>query len=127
VNPSNDASPTSVYSPGGGGSVTQQNTAASLAGAGNAAGTGQDAHQTIGSSSCGCQGLPIQVAGQSSWTGQAAEALSAAFQLYPQNDSSPTRVFSPGGGGSLAQGNSALSGGNARNLALSGQGVTQAS
>jgi hypothetical protein len=107
--------------------VTQQNTAASLAGAGNEAATGQTGRQTIGASSCGCQGLPIQVAGQSSWTGQAAEALSAAFQLYPQNDSSPTRVFSPGGGGSLGQGNTDLSAGTSRNHALSGQGVSQAS
>ncbi len=127
VNPSNDASPTSVYSPGNGGSVRQQNNAASLADAGNAAATGQYGRQTIGSSSCGCQGLPIQVAGQSSWTGQAAQALSAAFQLYPQNDSSPTRVFSPGGGGSLGQSNSALSLGASRNGALTGQGVSQTS
>ncbi len=114
VNPRNDASPTSVYSPGNGGSVSQQNNAASLADAGNAAATGQYGRQTIGASSCGCQGLPIQVAGQSAWTGQAGQALSAAFQLYPQNDSSPTRVFSPGGGGLLGQSNSALSLGAAR-------------
>ena len=127
VNPSNDASPTSVYSPGNGGSVRQQNNAASLADSGNAAATGQIAGQTIGASSCGCQGLPIQVAGQSAWTGQGAQALSAAFQLYPQNDSSPTRVFSLGGGGSLGQSNSALSLGNSRNGALTGQGVSQKS
>ena len=127
VNPRNDASPTSVYSPGNGGSVSQQNNAASLADAGNAAATGQYGRQTIGASSCGCQGLPIQVAGQSAWTGQAGQALSAAFQLYPQNDSSPTRVFSPGGGGLLGQSNSALSLGAARNGALTGQGVSQTS
>ncbi len=127
VDPSNDASPTRVLSPGSDGSVNQQNNAASLAAAGNEALTSQDGRQTIGASRCGCQGLPIQVAGQSAWTGQAAAAFSAVFQIDPRNDSSPTRVWSPGGDGSLAQGNAALSIGDARNRALTGQGVSQGS
>ena len=127
LDPSNDASPTNVQSPGNGGSVAQQNTAASLAGAGNEALTGQAARQTIAGPSCGCAALPIQVAGQSSWTGQVAHAISAAFQIDPENDASPTHVWSPGDSGSLAQGNFALSRGDSRNRALSGEGVSQTS
>ena len=69
---SNDASPVRVYSPGGGGSVNQSNTAGSSALAGTDAETSQDGRQTIAGSPCGCGSLPIQVAGQSARTLQAA-------------------------------------------------------
>ena len=109
---SNDASPVRVYSPGGGGSVNQSNTAGSSALAGNGAETSQDGRQTIAGSPCGCGSLPIQVAGQSARTLQAAFGFSAALQAHPSNTSSPTRVYSGGGGGSVWQGNAALSSGD---------------
>ena len=123
---SNDASPVRVYSPGGGGSVNQSNTAGSSALAGNGAETSQDGRQTIAGSPCGCGSLPIQVAGQSARTLQAAFGFSAALQAHPSNTSSPTRVYSGGGGGSVWQGNAALSSGDSLNRALTRQGVLQA-
>jgi hypothetical protein len=123
----NDASPVRVLSPGGGGSVHQGNAAASSAVAGNASGTAQDGRQAIAGGGCGCGSLPIQVAGQSAWTGQSAAAFSAALQAHPSNESSPTRVWSPGGGGAVDQANAAASRGDALNRALTGQGVLQAS
>lgn len=122
----NDASPVRVQSPGGGGSVHQANAAGSSAVAGNASGTAQDGRQGIAGSRCGCGSLPIQVAGQSAWTGQSAAAFSAALQAHPVNESSPTRVWSPGGGGAVGQANAVASRGDALNRALTGQGVLQA-
>jgi len=125
---SNDASPVRVYSPGGGGSVSQTNAAGSSATAGNGAETQQDGRQTIAGSTCGCGGsLPIQVAGQQARTLQDAFGLSAAYQVHPSNTSSPTRVYSGGGGGSAWQANSALSRGDALDRALTRQGVMQTS
>jgi hypothetical protein len=122
----NDASPVRVLSPGGGGSVHQANAAGSSAVAGNASGTAQDGRQAIAGGGCGCGSLPIQVAGQSAWTGQSGAAFSAALQAQPSNESSPTRVWSPGGGGAVDQANAAASRGDALNWALTGQGVLQA-
>src|SRR3954452_11373598 len=122
---SNDASPVRVYSSGGGGSVSQTNAAGSSAAAGNDAATQQDGRQTIAGSSCGCGSLPIQVAGQSARTLQAAFGFSAAQQVHPSNTSSPTSVYSGGGGGSVWQSNSALSRGDALDRALTRQGVLQ--
>jgi hypothetical protein len=122
---SNDASPVRVLSPGGGGSVNQANVAGSSALGANAGTTTQDGRQSIAGSPCGCGSLPIQVAGQSATTEQAAAALSAALQAHPSNHASPTRVWSPGGSGSVWQANAALSHANALNLALTGQGVIQ--
>ena len=125
VGASNDASPVRVYSRGGGGSVNQSNTAGSSALAGNGADTQQDGRQTIAGSRCGCGSLPIQVAGQSAWTLQAAFGFSAAAQVHPSNTSSPTRVYSGSGSGSVRQANGALSRGDAFDLAGTRQGVMQ--
>lgn len=143
---SNDASPVRVWSPGGGGNVNQSNNASSSAAAGNDARTYQDGRQLIAGSRCGCQQLPIQAAGQWAGTAQLAPALSAAFQLHPQNDSSPESVKSPSyekspvydgalEDGALAkqvaptvsQANGAASRGDAGNSATAGQGVVQSS
>jgi len=125
---SNDASPVRVYSPGGGGSVSQSNTAGSSAKAGNGAETRQDGRQTIAGSPCGCGGsLPIQVAGQQARTLQDAFGLSAALQAHPSNTSSPTSVKSGGGGGSVWQANADSSRGDALDRALTRQGVMQTS
>lgn len=127
IGASNDASPVRVQSPGGGGSVRQANVVGSSALAGNESATWQAGRQTIAATPCGCRSLPIQVAGQSAETEQAALALSAALQAHPSNQASPTRVWSPGGGGSVSEANAALSRGAALNWALTGQGVIQTS
>ena len=115
---SNSSTPVRVWSPGGGGSVSQTNSASSAANAGNLAGTRQHANQGIGgkSSGCGCSSppirgiggqyggcecntLPIQASGQKAWTAQFGLAGSGAFQLDPKNSSSPVSVWSPDRGG----------------------------
>jgi hypothetical protein len=124
--PSNNASPTRVWSPGGGGSVNQSNTAASSASSENTASTEQDADQSIYGSHCGCAQLPIQVAGQWAGTAQLAPAFSAALQLHAKNDSSPTYVKSFGSsGGLLKQANTAASRGDASNDASTAQETEQ--
>ena len=123
--PSNTASPVRVWSPGGGGSVTQSNGAASSAASGNDATTGQTGRQSIAGKPCGCAQLPIQVAGQWAGTAQLAPAFSAALQAWPSNDAGGTSVWSPGTAGSLAQSNGAGSRGDAANDARSTQGVSQ--
>jgi len=122
---SNDASPVRVLSPGDSGSANQANVAGSSALGANDGPTLQAARQSIAGSPCGCASLPIQVAGQSAATNQAAAAFSAALQAHPSNQASPTRVWSPDGGGSAFQANAALSRGDALNRAPTGQGVVQ--
>ena len=65
---------------------------------------------------------PIQVLGQRADTEQLSKALSAAFQFAPANDSSPTRVWSWGGGGSASQANTGSSLGNSGNQATTDWG-----
>ena len=113
---SNDASPVRVYSPGNGGSVSQDNTAGSTATSGNGASTGQSVGQLAGGSPCGCS-HPIQVAGQKADTGQLSKALSAAFQIAAANGSVPTWVESYGNDGSAAQDNTSSSLGTSGNRA----------
>jgi hypothetical protein len=98
---SNDASPVRIFSPGGGGSVDQSNSASSTANAGNEAKTRQRADQdTGGHKDCGCHSQPIQGIGQQAGTGQFGFAGSGAFQLFPRNVSDPLRIKSPDGKGS---------------------------
>jgi hypothetical protein len=127
IGASNNASPTRVWSPGGGGSVNQSNDASSSAASGNVARTDQTGRQLIAGSRCGCEQLPIQVAGQWAGTAQLAPAFSAALQLWPQNQSEPTAVKSHGYDGSLTQENGSASRGDAGNRASTGQGVGQTS
>jgi hypothetical protein len=127
IGASNDASPVRVLSPGGGGSAHQANVAGSAGLAANGSTTSQTGRQSIAATPCGCGSLPIQVAGQSATTDQAALALSAALQADPSNQASPTRVWSPGGAGTVFQANAALSRGAALNLARTAQGVIQTS
>ena len=105
---SNDSSPVRVWSPGGGGSVSQTNSASSAANAGNDARTWQNANQAIGGKriACECHTLPIQAIGQKAWTAQFGLAGSGAFQIDPKNSSSPVRVSSPDRGGKWGDGKS---------------------
>jgi hypothetical protein len=93
---SNDSSPVRLWSPGGGGSVNQTNSASSKAGAGNDAYTSQTGNQSIGASPCGCFRIPIQAIGQQAGTDQFGFAGSGAFQLFPSNSSYPVRLWSFG-------------------------------
>jgi len=94
---SNTADPVRVKSPGGGGSVSQENNAGSSASSGNAATTGQTGSQQADGARCGCSVRPIQVADQKAQTGQLAKGLSAALQLFPSNTSSPVSVWNGDG------------------------------
>jgi hypothetical protein len=114
LHPSNSNDPTRVYSPGGGGSVSQSNTADSTATADNANSTDQDGYQSqhYGSGGCGCSSaIGIQALGQSASNWQAALARSGAYQVSPHNASGGTFVWSPTwspkGGSSTQQGNAA--------------------
>jgi hypothetical protein len=109
LHPSNTNDPTRVYSSGGGGSVSQANTADSQAKAKNANDTDQDASQSQhGSGGCGCStGLGIQALGQSATNWQKAFALSAALQVAPHNANGGASVWSLGTGSSLRQLNDA--------------------
>jgi hypothetical protein len=120
IHPSNTSDPVRVLSPGNDGSVSQANTVSSTARAGNSASTTQKATQLEGA--CGCSSSPaIQVAGQQSWTGQGALAGSTALQAGASNDASPTRVKSPGDGGSVTQANTVGSSATAGNAAWTTQ------
>ncbi len=123
----NKAAPVRVKSPGGGGSVSQQNSAGSQAASGNASDTRQQGSQDAGSSRCGCSSTPIQVLGQRADTSQLAKALSAAFQHALSNDSSPVRVWSRGDGGRTTQGNTGSSLGTSGNRATTDGEATQLS
>src|SRR5437764_9094750 len=103
--------PVRVGSPGSDGSVSQANSAKSTATAANSNSTDQDARQY----QSGGSGIGIQALGQLSTNGQHAIALSGAFQRNPSNTNNPTRVYSPGGGGSVNQSNTADSTATARN------------
>jgi hypothetical protein len=106
----NVSSPVRLWSPGTDGSTTQSNTVDSSANAGNRAGTRQGATQSSGGG-----GLQVQGIGQEAGTAQGALAGSLAAQFGASNDSSPVRLWSPGGGGSLDQTNSVSSSAKAGN------------
>ena len=121
---SNESSPLRVLSPGGGGSVIQANEVGSTALAGNTNLTSQLGFQSqFGFGGCGCLHHPIaiQALGQAAHNHQAAQALSQALQLWPENANAPTSVWSFGGAGSLLQLNAARSAA----AALNGNGTLQ--
>src|SRR5207245_2026154 len=126
IDPSNTAVSVRVLSPGDGGSVTQSNTAASSATAGNEASTSQSGSQTQSAGPCGCAGDPIQVAKQAAETEQGSAALSAAVQDGASNDASPVRVSSPGSDGDVTQSNNAAASARSGNRASTTQDASQA-
>lgn len=121
---SNSSTPVRVDSRGDDGDVLQSNGVYSAASAGNANLAGQAAGQSQ-SGSCGCHGAGIQAVGQEADSEQLALAGSLALQLGASNESSPVRVHSPGGGGSLEQSNDAVSHAGAGNLNKLGQSAAQ--
>jgi hypothetical protein len=104
----NETSPSGVLSPGGGGSVSQQNTTSSTGEAGNANKTQQEASQSGGNvAHCGCQGgIVVQAIGQAVTTLQASLAGSLGFQVGAENANGPIGVLSPGSSGDVKQSNS---------------------
>lgn len=117
----NSNDPVRVWSPGSDGSVSQANSASSTANAANSNSTDEDARQY----QSGGSGIGIQALGQKSTNGQGAIALSGAFQLHPSNTNDPTRVYSPGGSGSVSQSNTADSTAAATNTNHTDQDASQ--
>lgn len=114
--------PVRVHSPGDDGHVSQANSVSSTAAALNAAATKQGASQAQSTGG----GTGVQVLGQQAATHQLAGAASAALQLGAANRNEPVRVWSPGGGGSVAQSNVASSAALAANAAKTEQSGRQA-
>jgi hypothetical protein len=125
---SNVNEPVRVLSPGGGGSVTQENIATSNATAANVNWTDQTATQLQGGgTSKGCCGFGIQAIGQLSKNEQSAKAFAVTAQLGLKppcvcghkgsvgNSNEPTRVLSPGHDGDVEQSNVATSSATAVN------------
>src|SRR5437763_10778402 len=68
---------------------------------------------------------PVQFAGQSADTGQAALAASSATQVQPSNQNVSVRVLSPGDDGAVNQSNDASSSATATNSADTTQSADQ--
>jgi len=107
----NSNEPVRVWSGGADGSVSQSNSADSSASADNWNDTDQkaDQHQSAGG------GVAVQALGQQAENWQHAVGLSAVAQVDPRNTDGPTRVYSPGSGGSVTQSNDASSDASADN------------
>jgi hypothetical protein len=101
--------PVRVQSSGDGGSVTQSNTVASGATAGNANLTGQGAGQAQ-------SGGGVQAIGQDAKNHQGALAISGAEQIGATNEITPVRVDSRGDDGDVEQSNTVVSAATAGNL-----------
>jgi hypothetical protein len=123
LKPSNSTSSIRVLSPGDDGDVSQSNSTTALATGLNLDKTSQSLDQSQAAGGHG--GSALQVAGQGAWSRQNAAAGSAAFQLGASNENAPTRVLSPGGGGSVDQSNDVTALAVALNLAETCQFLTQ--
>ncbi len=137
----NSNTPVRIHSPGYDGDVDQSNSSEAIAAAGNLALTKQSVEQQqYGRDGCGCmydkrptykdQRSPccstgVQAAGQWAFTGQHADADAESTQYGPTNSSSPVRIYSAGGGGSLSQSNSSFAEALSFNAALTLQHLLQ--
>ncbi len=118
--------PVRVLSDGEGGDVSQSNSVASEAKAGNLNVTKQDADQAqAGRGECGCASGGTQAIGQEAENEQAAGALSVALQSGASNTNTPVRVDSKGDDGDVSQENSVESEAKALNGNLTGQEAEQ--
>jgi hypothetical protein len=77
----------------------------------------------LGSGVAQAQG--VQGVGQSAQTGQSATSNATSTQTNPTNSNVSVRIFSPGSGGSVSQGNTSAAGSAALNAAKTAQGVSQ--
>jgi hypothetical protein len=124
----NESNPVRVWSPGDGGSVSQENEATSSGTATNTAPTTQTGTQNQ-------SGSGVQALGQKSETEQAAFGISSAAQLPGESEcgcggsfanlADPVRIWSPGNDGSVDQSNEATSNADASNNATTTQTGTQ--
>jgi hypothetical protein len=119
VNPSNSNIDVRIFSPGDGGSVSQSNTSAAVAGAVNKAQTTQAAEQTQSG------GGGEQVVGQGAVTGQHADADATSKQVKPSNSNIAVRIHSPGDNGDVTQSNSSKAGSLAANASETTQAAEQ--
>jgi len=119
VNPSNSNISVRIHSPGNGGSVTQSNTSAAVAGALNKAQTTQTADQAQSG------GGGEQAVGQSAETGQHADADATSKQVNPSNSNISVRIHSPGDDGDVSQSNSSKAGALAGNASETTQAAEQ--
>jgi hypothetical protein len=102
LKPSNTNQSIRVLSPGNDGDVSQSNSTTALAAALNLNKTDQSIDQSQAGAGGGSY---LQVAGQGAWSKQDADAGATALQFGASNENTPTRVGSPGGGGSVEQSN----------------------
>lgn len=94
--PENLNLPIRVLSPGHGGSVSQSNSSAADAQAGNRNTTGQQATQQAGGRGCGCRhdDLVVQAIGQDNGNRQAADADATSEQWWASNANAPLSIGS---------------------------------
>jgi hypothetical protein len=117
VHPKNTNISVRIFSEGDNGPVSQSNTAAAGALAGNLNATTQSTKQSQAgaapvdrcASTCTApSGAGLQVAGQSASNVQCACADATATQIAPSNDNQSIRIGSPGADGPVTQSNTAL-------------------
>jgi hypothetical protein len=118
--PSNSNISVRIFSPGDGGSVTQENASAAKSVAGNAAETTQTADQSQSG------GSGEQAVGQEAFTGQKAEADAESKQYSPSNSNISVRIHSPGDDGDVSQSNASKAEAVAGNKADTDQSTEQA-
>jgi hypothetical protein len=119
TNPTNEVNDIRLNSPGNGGDITQSNTNASAARAGNRAATGQTVLQGGGS------GGGVQSSDQDADTDQSANANSTATQCCATNSAGGVAINSPGNGGSITQSNENGSSADSGNQAATEQNTMQ--
>ena len=138
----NSNTPVRLFSGGDDGNVNQSNSSEAASFAGNLAFTGQAVEQDQSGSQCGCRKVEdkrpvkgyesshccssgVQAAGQWAGTHQDATSDAESKQIEPTNSSTPVRLGSYGGGGSVTQSNSSFAASKAFNLAATLQYLTQ--
>ena len=123
--PENDATSIRVLSPGNGGDVTQSNDAVAIGAALNGNETKQSIDQSQGGSGRSGSGDATQIAGQSAYSKQSADADAKAVQVKPSNSATSIRVLSPGDDGDVTQSNTAKAVGLAANGNETKQSIDQ--
>jgi hypothetical protein len=109
-----------IFSPGDGGSVSQENNSVAGSIAGNQASTTQAVGQSQGGGGGGEQAV-----GQSAETGQEATSNAESTQYKPSNSNISVRIHSPGDDGDVEQSNNSIAKSIAGNKAETTQAVAQ--
>jgi GTP cyclohydrolase II len=124
IHPSNSNIAVRIGSPGDAGKVTQSNSSAAKAKAGNIAGTSQRVAQDQ-AGRCGCSADLVQAVGQKAITGQHADADASSYQKGASNKNAPLRIHSEGDDGDVHQSNDSAALSAALNAAKTTQSVDQ--